>query len=140
MKLRAASLLLVCSAFLFSFEKKDSRVTVNELKIKAPFDVVTIKVPDFSNCTKLSITDFGAVRGDKSKTTEAIASAIDKAHELGGGIVIIPEGEWLTKQIHFKSDVNLHLNKGAVKDFNEWRAKQLGYVYFSRFKDLIINE
>lgn len=26
------------------------------------------------------------------------------------------------------------------KDFNEWRAKKLSYVYFSRFKDLIINE
>jgi hypothetical protein len=26
------------------------------------------------------------------------------------------------------------------KDFNEWRAKQLGYVYFSRLNDLIISE
>jgi hypothetical protein len=27
-----------------------------------------------------------------------------------------------------------------TNDFNEWRAKQLGYVYFSRLKDLIIKE
>lgn len=26
------------------------------------------------------------------------------------------------------------------KDFNKWRAGKLGYVYFSRFADLIINE
>jgi len=26
------------------------------------------------------------------------------------------------------------------KDMNEWRADRLGYVYFSRLKDLIINE
>jgi hypothetical protein len=26
------------------------------------------------------------------------------------------------------------------KDFNEWRAEKLGYVYFSRIKDLIITE
>jgi hypothetical protein len=26
------------------------------------------------------------------------------------------------------------------KDFNEWRAGKLGYVYFSRLDDLIINE
>ena len=26
------------------------------------------------------------------------------------------------------------------KDFNEWRAEKLGYVYFSRLDDLIINE
>lgn len=119
MKLRAACLLLVCSTFLFSFEKQNSRVTINELKVKAPFEVVTIKVPDFSKCTKLSISDFGAVQGDKEKTSTAIAAAVDKAHELGGGIVIIPEGEWLTKQIHLKSNVNLHLNKGAVLLFSE---------------------
>jgi polygalacturonase len=38
---------------------------------------------------------------------------------LGGGIVIIPEGEWLTAKIHFKSNVNLHLDKGAVLLFSE---------------------
>lgn len=27
-----------------------------------------------------------------------------------------------------------------VKNFREWRAEKLGYVYFSRNKDLIINE
>jgi hypothetical protein len=26
------------------------------------------------------------------------------------------------------------------KDFNKWRAEKLGYVYFSRLADLIINE
>ena len=26
------------------------------------------------------------------------------------------------------------------KDFNKWRAEKLGYVYFSRLSDLIINE
>lgn len=26
------------------------------------------------------------------------------------------------------------------KDFNKWRAEKLGYVYFSRFADLIISE
>jgi polygalacturonase len=78
-----------------------------------------IKVPDFSKCAKLSITDFGAVKGDKEKTSAAIAKAIDKANELGGGIVVIPEGEWLTKTIHFRSNVNLHLNKGAVLLFSE---------------------
>jgi hypothetical protein len=28
----------------------------------------------------------------------------------------------------------------AKKDINEWRAEKLGYVYFSRLSDLIINE
>jgi hypothetical protein len=28
----------------------------------------------------------------------------------------------------------------SKKDFNKWRAEKLGYVYFSRLSDLIINE
>jgi hypothetical protein len=28
----------------------------------------------------------------------------------------------------------------SKKDFNEWRAEKLGYVYFSRLAELIINE
>jgi polygalacturonase/lysophospholipase L1-like esterase len=99
--------------------KKNNKVAIREVKVKAPFQMPPIKVPDFSKCAKLSITDFGAVKGDKEKTSAAIAKAIDKANELGGGIVVIPEGEWLTKTIHFKSNVNLHLNKGAVLLFSE---------------------
>ena len=38
----------------------------------------------------------------------------------------------------YHTSINQQMEKG--KDFNEWRAKQLGYVYFSRFKDLIIKE
>lgn len=102
-----------------STDPKNGKVTTKEIKVKAPFQMPPIKVPDFSKCAKLSITDFGAVKGDKEKTSAAIAKAIDKANELGGGIVVIPEGEWLTKTIHFRSNVNLHLNKGAVLLFSE---------------------
>lgn len=78
-----------------------------------------IKIPDFSNCKKVSIVDFGAVKGNKEKTSQAIAKAIAKMNKIGGGTVIIPQGEWLTGKIHFKSNVNLHLDKGAVLLFSE---------------------
>ncbi|WP_159522983.1 glycosyl hydrolase family 28-related protein [Sunxiuqinia indica] len=71
-----------------------------------------ITVPDFANCREYIITDFGAVQGDKDKTSVAIAKAIDEANKKGGGTVIIPSGEWLTGKIRFKSNVNLHLEKG----------------------------
>ncbi len=32
---------------------------------------------------------------------------------------MIPEGEWLTGKLHFKSNVNLHLSKGAVLLFSD---------------------
>ncbi|MEN2413181.1 glycoside hydrolase family 28 protein [Flavobacterium mesophilum] len=119
MKKISFCLVLVCSLIFLSFQKDPSAVTLKEVVVKAPFEMPAIKIPDFSKCKEFSIVDFGAVQGDKEKTSEAISKAISKANKAGGGIVVIPEGEWLTKKIHFKSNVNLHLNKGAVLLFSE---------------------
>ena len=82
--------------------QKGSEVMLKKLEVKAPFGKVKIKEPDFNKCTRLLITDFGAVKGDKEKTATAIANAINKANEMGGGVVVIPEGEWLTKKNPFQ--------------------------------------
>lgn len=70
--------LIICIAFSFA---KAQSVKINELRIKAPFDEVVIKLPDFSKCKKFYITNFGAVQGDKEKTSLAIAKAIDQANK-----------------------------------------------------------
>jgi polygalacturonase len=119
MKKIILGLVLFLSLVFLSFEANKSKVTIKEVIVKAPFEMPAIKIPDFSNCKKLSIVDFGAIKGNKEKTSKAINKAIDKANKMGGGIVVIPEGEWLTAKIHFKSNVNLHLNKGAVLLFSE---------------------
>ena len=106
-------LLLIIAVFSFASVKTE------KIRVKAPFKMPVIKVPDFKNCKSFAITDFGAVQGDKLKTSKAIADAITAANEAKGGIVIIPEGEWLTGKVHFKSNVNLHLNKGAVLLFDD---------------------
>lgn len=99
---------------------------VNEIKIKAPFGPVTITVPDFSTAPRIYLDGLGA---DKEKNTRLITGAIDNAISKGGGVVIIPQGEWLVKTIHFKSNVNLHLNKGAVLLFSEDPADYLPAVH-----------
>lgn len=110
---------LLLSLVFLSFKTERTKVTIKEVVVKAPFEMPAIQIPDFSNCKKLSIVDFGAIKGNKEKTSQAINKAIDKANKLGGGIVVIPEGEWITAKIHFKSNVNLHLDKGAVLLFSE---------------------
>ena len=119
MKKLTLSFVLILSLIFLSFKKDSSLVTLKEVTVKAPFEMPAIKIPDFSKCKKYSIVDFGAVQGDKNKTSEAINKAITKANKAGGGIVVITEGEWLTKKFHFKSNVNLHLDKGAVLLFSE---------------------
>lgn len=119
MKKIALCFALLLSVIFLSFKNDVSLVTLNEVVVKAPFEMPAIKIPDFSKCKEFSIVDFGAVQGNKNKTSAAINKAISKASKAGGGIVVIPEGEWLTKKIHFKSNINLHLNKGAVLLFSE---------------------
>ncbi|MCC8142741.1 MAG: glycoside hydrolase family 28 protein [Tannerellaceae bacterium] len=65
------------------------------------------------------ITDFGATAGDASALChEAINRAITTCSEQGGGTVLIPKGEFHTGPITLKSNVNLHLEEGAVLKFS----------------------
>lgn len=120
---------LFVSFIFYSCKKDEYAVTIKEVKVEAPFEMPAIKVPDFSNAEKFLITDFGALPGDKEKTSSAIEQAIEKANSSGGGIVVVPEGEWLTGKVHLKSNVNLHLNKGAVLLFSEDPADYLPAVH-----------
>lgn len=86
--------------------------------VEAPFEMPAIAVPDFSACPRFSILDFGARSGDQVATTQAIAQAIAKAHAAEGGVVVIPPGTWDTGAIHLQSNVNLHLEAGAVLLFS----------------------
>ena len=118
MKISTGYLIIFLLTILISCNRNNSVVTTNEVKVYAPFEMPGIIIPDFNQCRKLPITQFGAEPGNQEKISRAIAKAIDKANNIGGGIVIIPEGEWLTGKIHLKSNVDLHLNKGAVLVFS----------------------
>lgn len=64
------------------------------------------------------ITQFGAIANGDFLNTHAINEAIQKMHLKGGGVVVIPKGQWLTGPITLKSNVNLHLDKGAFIVFS----------------------
>lgn len=115
-------------SFLCSF-KKENPISFTTTTIKAPFGIVSVKAPNFSKSPKLSITDFGAEKGNQEKTTLAISKAITQANKLGGGTVVVPAGEWLTGKIHLKSNVNLHLEKGATLLFSGNPADYLPAVH-----------
>ena len=70
------------------------------------------------------ITDFGAKSGGLIKNTDAINKAIQQTAKRGGGKVIIPRGIWLSGPIVLQSNINLHLEDGALlifsRDFNDY--------------------
>ena len=77
---------------------------------------------------RFPITDFGA-KADGSKCTAAIAAAIARCNVTGGGYVVVPKGTFVTGKIHFKSNVNLRLEEGAVLEFTDEKADYLPAVH-----------
>ena len=60
------------------------------------------------------ITDYGVKRDSTVVQTQAIQSVIDRAAQEGGGVVVIPEGTYLTGALFFKQGTHLHV-KGRLK-------------------------
>lgn len=92
-------------------------------KIKAKIDP-----PEFPDRT-FNITDFGAVGDGETMNTDAFRKAITAAHQSGGGTVLVPEGVFLTGAIHLKSNVNLHVSKGAKILFSQNPKDYLPLVF-----------
>jgi len=99
--------------------QKDSPKAVPEpiAPIRAPFDMPQLSRPSFPDRV-FDVTDYGAVGDGRRKNTKAIAVAISACAQAGGGVVLLPEGRWLSGAIHLRSNVNLHLKEGAVLVFS----------------------
>jgi len=82
-----------------------------------PFEIGDINTPVFKD-KAYTITDFGAVSDGYTLNSDAINKAITKCSEDGGGKVIIPSGLWITGPIKMKSNVDLHLERGALVLFS----------------------
>jgi polygalacturonase len=60
------------------------------------------------------ITKYGAKSNIESLQTEYIQAAIDAASKKGGGKVIIPKGSFVSGSIILKSNIELHMEEGAI--------------------------
>ncbi|SHE44932.1 alpha-d-galacturonidase [Dysgonomonas macrotermitis] len=100
------------------------------IKVDAPFPMEPIKVFVYPD-KDFKITKYGAVSGGVKDNTAAIAKAIAACNKAGGGRVVVPAGVWLTGPIHFKSNVNLHLEEGAILSFTDNPADYLPAVMTS---------
>ena len=73
-----------------------------------------------------NIVDFGAKPDDSAAVYhEEINRAIVACSRSGGGTVLVPKGTFYSGPLTLKSNVNLHLEEGAVLKFNPDR-----YLYF----------
>lgn len=63
---------------------------------------------------KINILEYGAIGDGSVLNTAAIQQAIDACAAAGGGTVVVPAGRFLTGTIRLKSNIELHLEHGAV--------------------------
>ena len=60
------------------------------------------------------ITDNGVIKDSTVLQTKQIQATIDKAHQAGGGVIIIPQGTYLSGSLFFKPGTHLYLEEGAT--------------------------
>jgi polygalacturonase len=78
---------------------------------------------------EFDITKFGAAGDGKTDCTAAFRKAIAACAQAGGGRVVAPEGSYLTGPVHLRSNVNLHVSKGATLLFSTDPGKYLPPVF-----------
>ncbi|MFM6925743.1 MAG: glycosyl hydrolase family 28 protein, partial [Ferruginibacter sp.] len=92
-------------------------------KEKFAFELPKIYTPHFKRDT-FNILSYGAIADGMTLNSVAINKAIDECAKQGGGTVLIPRGSFVTGPIIMKSNINLHLDKGALvifsPDFNQY--------------------
>jgi len=81
-----------------------------------PFQMAAVKAPVIPDM-KVSLSDFGAKNDGVTLCTDAFAQAIDQLYKAGGGHLIVPRGVWHTGPIVLRSNIDLHLEAGAVIQF-----------------------
>ena len=94
----------------------------------ALLDVQAMVLPEFAD-RQVDIRDCGAVDDGLTANTDAFRQAIEACSTASGGTVRVPAGTWLTGPIHFKSNVRLHLEQGAVVLFSDRPADYLPVVF-----------
>ena len=76
-----------------------------------------IHQPVFKHDT-FSIARYGAVADGITIDTKAIQAAIEECGRNGGGVVLVPQGLWITGPLVLRSGVDLHVDRAAILQFS----------------------
>lgn len=107
------TLLLVTIVACTSSSKQIKDTKYSTLYENLPFEMPLLEKPVFKNNT-VYITEYGGIADGQTLNTMAFEKAINDLASKGGGTLMVPSGIWFTGPITFKSNINLHLEKGAL--------------------------
>lgn len=110
-------LVLILPAMAFGLKTKKPAV-IKDLfpdgtEIPAWFrNTETIDINKFGKLYRL--TDFEVKNDSNLLQTGKIQAVIDRAAAQGGGVIVVPQGTFLSGSLYFKPGTHLHLEEGAV--------------------------
>ena len=95
------------------------RLTLNYVAVTPYFEPEPGQLDDFylavpGTAREFNVRDRGAVGDGAAKDTAAVQRTIDECAAAGGGRVVLPKGTYLCGSVYLKSNVELHLEKGAT--------------------------
>ena len=115
--LAATPLHSACSTSLDLLKFRTAKAEVNPADwLKADQIRANIVVPEFPK-KDFNIVNYGGRAGTGRDNTKALFKAINACHKAGGGRVVVPPGLFYTGAVVLRSNVNLHLSKGATLKF-----------------------
>ncbi len=74
-------------------------------------DTASVKIANLGK--QYRITDYGVVNDGRVHTSE-FQALIDKVAKEGGGVIVVPEGTYITGALFFKQGVHLHIYDGGT--------------------------
>jgi polygalacturonase len=112
----AACIIVIVSFFLTEGAGSSAVTDQDEVQaytLNLPFPMPNVQATRFPDRI-VSITNFGAVGDGHTLNTDAFARAFQACAQAGGGRVLVPAGIWLTGPVQLKSNIDLHLERGAL--------------------------
>jgi DNA sulfur modification protein DndE len=113
---------LVCAEIVAKHFDIEKYLLRSAHKEKYAFELPKVYEPHFKKDT-FNIVSFGAVKDGITLNTYAINTAIIAANKVGGGIVYIPAGLWLTGPIVLLNNVEINTARGALIMFTKDRSQ-----------------
>ncbi len=107
-----AALLLMPAAVPCDAKKKAKQVWPDGSAMSEWFDKAE-KVDPVRLGKMYVITDYGVKRDSTILQTETIQAVIDKANAEGGGVIVVPEGTFLTGSLFFHNGTHLNVKAGG---------------------------
>jgi polygalacturonase len=111
MKKTFLSILLLCTVMSAAAQNPYKNYTEG-----LPFSMPEVSAPAIPS-REVTLSDFGADATGRQLCTAAFANAIANLSAQGGGRLVVPRGIWLTGPIVLMSNIELHLQEGAVIQF-----------------------